>query len=230
MKAIILVFCLATLKLFGQEPSPNYKLTKDSDTIFWSRYHLPEIEKLHLILPDGNTDFFRISSSYYYLELSPLSNKITFYVHEIRDNKQTGEDFIKSFGLSHEQVSRLEFLMDSLKINSIPSDKYISDWSKGLDGITYIIENKKGNIYSFKNYWTPSAQKNSAAGKTIYFFTNQMNKITGYLNKRKLFESQIPFYGWTYNGSMVITKVISNTREYRKYKRIKKKQAKKDEQ
>ena len=60
----------------------------------------------------------------------------------------------------------------------------------------------------------------------ILNFTKQIDEIVDYTNKRKDFEREIPFYGWTYNGSMVITRVISDTKEYLKYKRMKKKQLK----
>ena len=229
MRLLTLFFSLITLNSFGQDLSKNVQITADSDTAFRANYYSPIIEKLKLINPSSDTDFFRISSSKYFLELSQKSNRIVFYVHEIWESNQTGETYIKSFDIHAEQVKKIKLLIDSLEINKIPSDKYISSWTHGFDGITYIFENKKDNHYSFKNYWTPSSQKNLKEAQNILTFTNQLDGIIEYSAKRKLFEREIPFYGWTYNGSMAVTRVISNTKEYRKYKRMKKRQLRNQE-
>lgn len=230
MRFITFILLFTALNSSGQEISKNIQITEDSDTAFWARYHFPDIEKLNLISPDENINFFRISSSKYYLELSESSNKIFFYVNEIWDNKQTGEVFIKAYEIKPDQIKKITALVDHFKINEIPSDKFIKKWTHGFDGITYIIENKTDNVYSFKNYWTPSSQENFAQAEAIINFTKQIDEIVDYTNKRKCFEEEIPFYGWTYNGSMVITRVISDTKEYLKYKRMKKKQLKNRQQ
>ena len=227
MRFLTVFFSLITLNSFGQDLSKNFQITSDSDTAFWAKYYSPIIEKLKFINPNSDTNFFRISSSKYFLELSQNSNKIVFYVHEIWQSKQTGDTYIKSFDLTSEQIMKIKLLVDSLEINKIPSDKYINGWSKGLDGITYIFENKKDSTYSFKNYWTPSSQSNLKEAQGILNFTNQLDNIIEYSTKRKLFEKEIPFYGWTYNGSsMAAIRVISNTKEYRRYKRMKKRELK----
>lgn len=229
MRLLTLLFLFITLNLFGQQVSKNVQITTDSDTVFWTKHHFQNIGKLNLINPDSDRDFFRVSSAKYFLELSQLSNKVYFYVREIWNGEQTGVTYIKSFELKPEQAKRIKFLIDSLEINKIPSDKYIHDWSKGLDGITYIFENKNANNYSFKNYWTPSSQRSFKESKAILNFTNQLDEIIEYPAKRKLFEREIPFYGWTYDGSMAVIRVISSTKEYRKYERMKKRQLKNQE-
>jgi len=227
MKQIILIlFLFLTSNIFGQNLPLNIELTKDSDTTFWLNYHLKDIEKLNLIKPISDNNFLRISSSKYFLEILPNASKISFYAKEIWDNVQTGESFVKSYDLTSEQFNEIQSLYKSLQIQKIPSDNLIENWKHGVDGIEYIIELKNGNSYSFKSYWTPSAQKEFDESKKILEFTNQLDKIIDYPAKRKEFEKQIPFYGWTYNGSMVVIKIISNTKEYRKYKRIKEKQLK----
>jgi hypothetical protein len=230
MRLLTLFFSLITLNSFGQDLAKNIQITADSDTAFWANYYSPIIEKLKLINPSLDTDFFRISSSKYFLELSQKSNRILFYVHEIWESNQTGETYIKSFDIDSEQVKKIKLLIDTLEINKIPSGKYISGWAHGLDGITYVFENKNGNNYSFKNYWTPSSQETLKEAQNILTFTNQLDTIIEYSPKRKLFESEIPFYGWTYNGSsMAAIRVISNTKEYRRYKRMKKRQSRNQE-
>lgn len=227
MRLLIIFFSLFTSNSFGQDLPKNIQITADSDTAFWAKYYSPTLEKLKLINPNSDKNFFRISSSKYFLELSQNSSKAVFYVHEIWEGKQTGETYIKSFDLNLEQVIKIKLMFDCLEINTIPSDKYISNWIHGFDGITYIFENKKDNSYSFKNYWTPSSQKNLKEAQDILNFTNQLDDIIDYSAKRKSFENGIPFYGWTYNGSsMAAVRVISNTKEYRRYKRMKKRQLK----
>jgi hypothetical protein len=227
MRFLVLFISLISLKAFGQI-SQNVILTHDSDTAFWAEWRLKEIEKLNLLTPSEDIDFFRISSPKYYLELSSKSNKLIFYANEIWNNKQTGECYIKSFELTSAQVRKIKQLIDSLGINEIPSDRYIKDWQHGFDGITYIVENKNNDYYSFKTYWTPSAQIKFKESAAISNFINQLDEITGYRTNLKLFEREIPFYGWTYEGSMITMKVISNSRAYRKYKRMKKKQMRRD--
>ena len=224
-QAIFFLFLFLTLDSFGQKP----KFTNDSDTTFWLNYHQKDIEKLNLIQPTSNVDFLRVSSSKYFLELSPNSNKIFFYVKEIWDGVQTDETFIKGYELTIKQTNDIHTLYDNLLIREIPSDKLIENWRHGFDGIEYIIESKDANLYSFKCYWTPSAQKEFDESKKILDFTNQLDSIINYSEKRKVFEKEIPFYGWTYNGSMSMIKIISNTKEYRKYKRMKSKQLKEKE-
>ncbi|HRN46459.1 MAG TPA: hypothetical protein PKW69_00385 [Niabella sp.] len=226
MRFITFILLFTALNSSEQEISKDIQITEGSDTAFWAKYHFPDIEKLSLISPNENTNFFRISSSKYYLELSEHSNKIFFYVNEIWDNQQTGEAFIKSYEIKPDQIKKITALIDLFKINEIPSDKFIKKWTHGFDGITYIIENKTDNLYSFKNYWTPSSQENFEQAEAILKFTNQLDEIVEYITKRKEFEKEIPFYGWTYNGSMIITRVISDTKAYLKYKRTKKKQLK----
>ena len=226
MKILTLILSLITINLFGQGLSNKIQITADSDTASWASSYLANIEKLNLTNPNSDTDFFRIISPKYFLELSRGSNRVVFYVHEIWEGRQTGQTYIKSFDLPPNQVIKIKLLFDSLKINRIPSDKYITGWTRGLDGITYVFENKKRDAYSFKSYWTPSSQKDLKEAKDISAFINQLDEIIDYSHKRKLFEGEIPFYGWTYNGFTTEIRAISDTKAYRKYKRLKKRQLK----
>lgn len=226
MKYVTLFLLCITSNLFGQEISKNIQITIESDTTFCAKYHAQDIGKLGLIDINKNIDFFRVSSSKYFLELAPNSNKIFFYVKEIWDNVQTGETYSKSFELEPQQVKEIRKLIDSSAINEIPSDRYINNWQQGFDGITYLIEHKKDNLYSFKKYWTPSSQPAFKEAIAILNFTNALDRIVEYQVKKKLFEHEIPFYGWT-NGSTVIVKIVSDFKAYQKYKRMKKRQLRK---
>jgi hypothetical protein len=218
------LFILIAIKSFSQEVK-SYSLTKGSDTIYWQKYKSPIIKKLNLILPNQNVDFFRLSSSKYYLELSKNTNKVVFYGDEIYDSKKTGKTFIKSFNLKNEEVVKIKKLVDSLKIENIPSDRYIQNWQQGFDGITYNIEFKKDDIYSFKNYWTPNSQENLNEAIIINSFVTAIDDIIDLKSKGNVFREEIPFYSWTRDGeAWIAIKAIKNHDEYKKYIRLKKKQ------
>ncbi|HWV74150.1 MAG TPA: hypothetical protein VN040_20670 [Pseudosphingobacterium sp.] len=188
---------------------------------------MPKFKRLDLINQNENIDFLRVGSPKYILELSGKTNRVVFYADEIWEDRQTGHYFSKSFELDPKQVTEIEQLIDSLDILSIPSDRFIKGWSSGFDGITYFIEEKKDHQYSFKTYWTPSAQPDLKEAKTLSDFADKrLDRIIDYEGKRKLFEQEISFYGWTYNGSIMTTKVIADRKAFRKYKREKKKQLK----
>jgi len=213
--------------LCGQVRADKLTLTKESDTTFWTIGYTPMIKRCELIDPNDSIDFFRISSPKYFLELSKKSNKMVLYVNEIWEDTQTDCYFSKSFELELKQVVEIKKLIDSLDILLIPNDKFIEGWSHGFDGITYFIENKMDSLYSFKSYWTPSAQTSLKEAKALSDFVDKrLDNIIDYQSKKKLFEREIPFYGWAYNGSTTVTKVTSDTKAFRKYKKEKERQIK----
>ncbi|MDR0829715.1 MAG: hypothetical protein LBN95_06350 [Prevotellaceae bacterium] len=171
-------------------------MTEGSDTTFWLNYNSKKINILNLISPNSNENFIRISgsSANFALELSEKSNKIYFYTYAGKCNtKNKSEKFIKIFELTDKQIKEIRLLIDTLNINGISSDKFIENWEKGFDGISYLIEIKQDNNYSFKHYWSPHFQKNCNEAIIIQNFINELNKIIDYQNCRKKFISEIPF-------------------------------------
>lgn len=221
MKSFILSFFLAlTSTLFSQDFQGDIKLTKDSDTTFWYSYHLKDVEKLNLISPKSDASFLRINAQDYILELSKNSNKLYLYISGTYGDSLPSEIFVKKYRLSQKQVRQIKNLYDTLKIQEIPTDKLIKNWEQGLDGITYFFELKEGNSYSFKNYWTPSAQDEFEESKKILQFINELENILDYPAKRRKFENKIPFFQWSYNYGGVNVSTIPNTKKY--YKKLKK--------
>ncbi|MDC8098531.1 hypothetical protein [Chryseobacterium rhizosphaerae] len=219
---LFIAFSFFTLNLFAQQ----YELTKDSDTLYFSKYEKPIIQKLKLIKPEENKNFFRFSSEKYYLELSEDSNKYLIYANEIWDNKPTGKIFIKQFDLTEKQVNEIKNLIVSLKIHEIPSGNQIKDWAFGFDGITYKFELKDGNKYSHKNYWTPTAQQKFAESNVINFFVIKIDEIIDYKENSTKFSQEVPYFTWTRDGtSWRAMKIINkeNYSEYKKYKKLMKK-------
>ena len=92
-------------------------------------------------------------------------------------------------------------LIDSIKINELPSDKNIKGWQQGFDGITYFIEYKRGNKYSFKNYWTPSFQDSLKEAMLLLDFIDAISKILNLKDNSEKFQEEIPFDSWSAPGS-----------------------------
>lgn len=225
---LLIIFSFFSIFVFGQNKS-DYNLSIDSDTLHYFKYEKSINEKLNLIKPEDSIDFFRFSSDKYYLELSENSNFYIIYADEIWDNKKTGEVFIKKIELNKQQVSLIKNLVDSLKINEIPSDNQIKRWTFGFDGITYKFETKSGLNYSFKHYWTPISQEKFEESDKINFFVSQIDKIIDYQNNQEKFVKDVPYFTWSRDGvSWNAVKVLTekNYSEYRKYRKLKKKQMK----
>ena len=89
-------------------------------------------------------------------------------------------------------------LIDSLKINELPSDKNIKGWQQGLDGITYFIEYKVDKNYSFKNYWTPTSKDSLAEAQLPLLLMSSFESLPDIKNSSKDFQNEIPFDSWTY--------------------------------
>ncbi|WP_090079140.1 hypothetical protein [Halpernia frigidisoli] len=224
----MIFFSVFSVFVFGQKAF-NYELTYDSDTLHYYKYEKPIVKKLNLLKPEGNYNFFRFSSDKYYLELSEISNKYLIYADEIWDNRKTGEVFIREIKLNDSQVYKINKLIDSLKINDIPSDNRIKEWTFGFDGITYKMENKNGINYSYKHYWTPTSQNKFMESDKINFFVTEIDKIIDYKTNQEKFVSEVPYFTWTRDGvSWSAVKILSaeNYSEYRKYRKLKRKQIK----
>lgn len=195
MKILFLLGIFIAANAGGQTLSKTIVLSNGSDTAYWLDWQLPNIEKLKLINPNSDTDFFRLTSicsmcsmsDDSWLELTKDSGRVVFGVDEEWNGKPTGDSVIQYYSLTENQISGIKRLIDSLEINKIPSDKYIADWKLGFDGDVCIIENKNGNNYSFKTYWTPSAQGNLKEAKTILNFTTQTDSIINYPQLREKF-------------------------------------------
>jgi hypothetical protein len=181
-------------------------ITPDSDTIFWYRYKNEDAFQFSLgRIEDEISDFsFRFWSYGLLVEVTQndLSNlgEITHFVEEYTEDEPK-RDFKKTYEISSTNAKLLIDLIDSLNIKELPTDKNIIGWNQGLDGIEYFIEYKQGNNYTFKNYWTPTAQDGLKEAKELLNFISLMNRLLDLDNSYKTFESEIPFNGWTYPGS-----------------------------
>lgn len=197
-------FC-TSVQLFGQN---NTRFSRDSDTAFWYTYKNSYAKefKLGLIENDTTKYVFRFWSNGITIKLTKGNNncsgEITRFVEQYPTKSKKG--FVKRNKILPEIANKAFNLIDSIKINELPSDKNIKGWQQGLDGITYFIEYKNDNEYSFKNYWTPTSQDSLAESKLFLFFISSLQNLLDLNNGSKDFQNKIPFNSWTYPGSSSI--------------------------
>ena len=195
-------FC-SSFHLFGQD---NIRFSPDSDTAFWYTYKNSYVKdfKLGLIETDTSKYIFRFWSNGLTIKLTKSDNNYSGVVTQFVEQyptKSKKKVFIKKTNLIPAVVDNAFKLIDSVKINELHSDKNIKGWQQGFDGITYFIEYKIDNNYSFKNYWTPTSQDSLAEAKLLLYFISSLENLIDLKNSLKIFQNEIPFDSWTYPGS-----------------------------
>ena len=219
MTRIIFITLLISFTSFAQLRK-ELPLTKDSDTTYWMKYRNKTYEAVN-----KNDTFFRLQTPCVSIEISKtrgnLKGTVEFFAREIDEFKDSTSIFKRKFNFDSDITLKIFKLIDSLKINSIPSDKFIPKWGKGFDGITYMIEYKDTIQHSFKNYWTPSAQDNLEEAVRIQNFVNRVYTLVNSEKLSAIFQNEIPFRSWTCNGTC-ISRVMTRE-QYKEYKKKKRK-------
>ncbi|RXR20246.1 hypothetical protein [Flavobacterium stagni] len=218
MKRITLIVLLISFFTFAQLRR-ELPITKDSDSAYWMEYRNKTYETVN-----DKDIFFRLQTPCVSIEVSKrkgdLKGTVEFFAKEIDEFKDSTGVFKRKFNFDSDKTLRIFKLIDSLKINSIPSDKFIPKWHQGFDGITYRFEYKDSIQHSFKNYWTPKKQENLEEAVRIQNFVEVVNEIVESEKLSKIFQNEIPFRSWSCNGvcvSRAMTK--KESREYKKKKR-----------
>lgn len=194
---------LLTNTVFAQN---EYHLSNDSDTAFWYGYKNTYARQFKLgFIENDNTDYsFRFWSFGLVIKVAEKTNKnfgeIIRFV-EAYPTKKKKKVFIKHYPITSSQALEIRHLIDSLQIEALPSDKNIKGWQSGFDGIEYFTEFIKNGQYTFKNYWTPSAQDTLKEAVLFQSFISGLSKILDLKNNGKIFQDDIPFDSWIYPGS-----------------------------
>jgi hypothetical protein len=208
----ILILAVLTQIAFGQIKV----LTPGSDTLFWkSRYvslaNEIGLEKTENVIAEF---FFRFWDQQKVVELrrnnGQFSGNVTFLLRQYRKKKR-GEVYSKKFRISDANAERIYDLVLKYGILELPTDKRINGWRQGFDGAVYVTEHVEQNNYSFKTYWTPSAQKSlSEAGRFLDFMT-ELDSIDDIRKAEIDFMSSQPFNSW-YGGiseGTIVTRVTN---------------------
>lgn len=234
MKQVLaILFFLVTISIYGQSQKTELQLTKDSDTTFWKGYRMKDIANFKL--PNLNTEsefVFRRWNPGSLLEISKnqgsVKAKIIYFVYEVWENDYKADTFVKEYYLPDSTATELYKYVSKSGIQKIPSDKYIEEWKHGFDGITHIYELKENNLYSFKNFWTPKSQNGLKEAEFIIEFNKRIGEIGNLKQYGDDFSNSVPFITYTYSGvAYAITKPPTK-KEWRKYKRERKKRMNKN--
>lgn len=101
---------------------------------------------------------------------------VTNYIyHQKKSSDYKIDTLFKKASLSPDQAKAAYELFLNLKLLKIPTDEKIKGWSKGFDGITYIIEQTDKGNYNTKSYWTPTSQDGVPEAKVISDFVNSLS-------------------------------------------------------
>lgn len=73
-----------------------------------------------------------------------------------------------------------------------PTDKQIKNWQQGFDGAEYLLEYATGSSYSFKAYWTPSAQQGVPEADTLLALNQRLGQIINLDASWKSFLETLP--------------------------------------
>ncbi|WP_299782942.1 hypothetical protein [uncultured Formosa sp.] len=229
MKILLLTLTiLLSICANSQTEKSELYLTKESDTTFWKNIQAEKIKEFKLPELNFQSEFvFRTWNPGSMLEITKnndsISGKIIYFVFEVWENDSEADTFVKTYFLPKSISENLyEYILNS-RIKKIPSDKYIKDWQQGFDGITHIYELKENNTYSFKNFWTPKAQKGITEAEFIIDFNKKISEIGELEKYGKDFIEKIPFISYKYSGSAYSIINPITKKELRKYKRERKK-------
>ena len=124
------------------------------------------------------------------------------------------EIFLKEYPLPFESTVRLYDLIMSHEALNLPSDIFIEDWKKGLDGISPIFEIKNDAYHSLKVYWSPNSQGDLAEAQLVLDFLTKEAQIVNPSEYWNMFEKTIPFNAYRYPGaSYSVVKIKTNRKQ-----------------
>ncbi len=218
MTKLTIILSILSLSLFAQTKR-EIVVSVDSDTSFLQYRTFPE-KDLRLSQAERS---FRLSTSCNSVEIrknqSTFSGELSLFVREVSDFESSSKTHRQTYSLDPLAVQKMFHLIDSLKLDNIPSDTFIKSWRQGFDGIVYVLESKDKVRYSCKGYWTPEAQMLVVEALTIQAFVDRVYALANLKARYENFDTTIPFMSWTCNG--VIVSRIMTRKEYRAYKRKK---------
>jgi hypothetical protein len=228
-RGIILAFfsLLVTLHVLGQ--SKTEYIPKND---FWYKWHKNKASQLGLTnLNDSNiNNYWRIWYTFqtisYVIDIYKGSDSlskcfVTLYTEEYVDQTKempTGRIYINKVSLNTVVIDSINKLIQVLHIAQIPNETDIKGWSQGLDGITYCIESVTPKNYTFKSYWTPTAQENIKEAKIIQYFVDRIDTMTNLKQLLKDFTKHIPFESYYTGGPSVASRIMTK-KERKRYKR-----------
>lgn len=236
MKNLVKTILFLFLPVFavGQKLPDNFIVTTDSDTSFWINYQYDICKQLNIETIFNQESIYNLRITYhgqlisYIVDISQESDSI-FYNKTIIYTKEMVPDGESPTNRIYKELDTLDFntakkIIEKYieyKIDSIPSDKFIKQWSRGFDGDIYIIESLNDKNYSFKQYWTPSSQDSITQGEIFSKFIDNVYTIIDFKNKKINFKRRVPFECYNTGGPTTACEILSR-KEKRQYKKERK--------
>lgn len=151
--------------------------------------------------------------------------KITCWTKEYASDyeKPSNSIYFEKRILDSIQVSKIMFLIDSIKIETIPDQDSIKGWEQGFDGITYTIAHLIQTDYDIKSYWTPRAQGSLTEAILVQHFVDRMLKIVEAEEVWEAYANHIPFPCYINGGPIITCQVRNKENDQPVEKRTKKK-------
>ena len=185
------------------------------DTMFWYNWNQEQIKKMELTDFDKSpTDFaFRFWNHGQVVEIFKDNNQVygelTNYIYHTF--KKRNDTLISKIKLdSAKAIAAYEIIQQS-GILTLQSDNEIDEWSKGCDGITYIIEHSDKFEYWYKNYWTPSSQDSIPESLLVLNFVKALSDTLQLSDKYLNFTVDLPHRGCYGSGGTPMPCYVSNS-------------------
>ena len=215
LQIIIIPFFFLFQAMFAQ--------TKEikGDTSYWYKRNVEFQKTLNLKNFEKSQDEFnfRFWNHGQVIEISKDSSEINglivnFIYHTKKPNKNERELLTNKTLLTSQQSKNIYNIVQNSKILELPSDKNIEQWSKGMDGITYIIEHSDKKSYWIKNYWTPTSQDSIPEAIIVLNLIKKMSDTLNLKDIYKSFKDTLPKKGCYNSGGMLNMCYISNSFEF----------------
>ncbi|RSK43606.1 hypothetical protein [Hymenobacter perfusus] len=217
MKLVLGVFLTIMLTVLSKNVMSQSLVSNDSIDVFWYEYMNSRREKIQAedIVTSYKEDFFRLWLNEVVVEVwcdkNKLGGRLIHWVEEYVPYEEEATDryFVIKDDLDSLACASILSVMNKYEIRQMPSSQYIKNWKNGLDGIEYIIEDKVNWKYKFKNYWTPSAQKDVHEAEVLEEFIDELVLVINEKERSNYFHMSIPFKSWMNGGATITSKIMT---------------------
>jgi hypothetical protein len=181
------------------------RLDPQADTAFWYSLKVQDAARIGLADLMTTTDSLHIR---YWMENQAVEVRTNDFVHfdgiisnhteKVETNKKTGlpspnpKFYSNKTRLSGAEARNVFDLFEQSRVFQMPSDQEIKNWQQGDDGAEYLLECATSSTYSFKAYWTPSAQQGVPEADTLLALNKRLRQIINLDASWKSFLATLP--------------------------------------
>jgi hypothetical protein len=202
------------------------RLDPQSDTAFWCKLKAHDAGRIGLADLTTSTDSLHFR---YWMENQAVEVWTKDFVHfdgiisnhteKVELNTKTGlpakkpKYYSNKTKLSPAEARNVFDLFNRAQVFQIPTDKQVKGWEDGLDGEVFLLEYATSSTYSFKTWWTPSAQHKVPEADTLVSLNQQLRQLINLGANWSSFLATLPRGCYTYGE---ITMVCPITKAKRK--------------